>query len=94
MSDSRERFEAWYAGPAYPMTRPIGWHTNGFRMNHGEYWVGEIQEEWLTWQAGRTDGVAETARAAVDTVNCYSLVGDRSKEMIVAIRAEFPEAWK
>ncbi len=63
MSDSRERFEAWYASDAYPMTRPIGWHSNGFRQNHGEYWVGEIQEEWLTWQAAWQARDADVAQA-------------------------------
>ena len=101
MSDSREqsrvRFEAWYASDAYPMTRPIGWHTNGFRQNHNEYWVGEIQEEWLTWQAAER----ETARKCAE-IAWTSQAGDGRKQFrsdtgrkcADAIKAAFPEAFR
>ena len=94
----RERFEAWYASNAYPMTRPIGWHTNGFRLNHGEYWVGEVQEEWLTWQAA-TAAAEQDKWAAVR--RCAELIHSHSGALYDAchqakhtIIAEFPEAFK
>lgn len=91
MSDSREqsreRFEAWYASSAYPMTRPIGWHTNGFRQNHNEYWVGEIQEEWLTWQAAER----ETARRCAEICRIHSMI---PMTAYASIKAAFPEAFR
>ena len=97
MNDERKRFEAWYASDAYPMMRPIGWHTNGFRQSHSEYWVGEIQEEWLTWQAAE----AQAVRRCAEIVDAMALDKNVKWEFRAgidrasyAIRAEFPEAFK
>jgi len=84
MTDQRERFEQWWDATDFTNSGPWAPDT-------------PIQWAWDAWQAATAAAEADkwaAVRACVDVINCYSYVGDRSKEMLVAVKAEFPEAFK
>lgn len=93
----RERFEQWWRQfePDCIFERFSDGNALGYPP--GVYTVHRLQHAYEAWQAATAAAEADkwaAVRACVDTINCYSYVGDRSKEMLVAIKAEFPEAFK
>lgn len=80
-------WDAWQAATAAAdadLTQSVQMYVDAAR-ERDEAIAAEIKAEADKWAA---------VRACVDVINCYSYVGDRSKEMLVAVKAEFPEAFK
>ena len=96
----RERFEAWWTDRLVKQ----GWDADNAKLVFYRSTIGGLtyssaptENAWQGWQAATAAAEADkwaAVRACVDVINCYSYVGDRSKEMLVAVKAEFPEAFK
>lgn len=94
MSASREAFEKWYAS-MHADHKPRAFSPMGFQrnpFNTDEYRIGEIQQQWLAYQAAYLQGEAAGVRRAVDALEspggtcftCYKAHKD-------AIKAAFPQ---
>jgi len=100
MSDSRQRFEAWYCTIGSPSSKL------DLRQQRGQYINGFVVMAWHTWQAAERATAARCAEIAEKLAATYHAaykssyhqhddgMCDGAGEVETAIRAAFPECFE